>query len=1091
MASTHRLAAGLLVANRGEIAVRIIRAAADAGIRTVAVHPADDADSMHVGYADESVLLPGRGAAAYLDVDAVLAAARDSGCGALHPGYGFLSEDADFASRCEEAGLVFVGPRPTTLALFGDKVAARVLASEHGVPVAAASDGAVDLGQARAFFLSLGEGAAVLVKAVSGGGGRGMREVRSIAELEAGVERARSEGRSAFGRSEVYLEQIVEDARHVEIQVLGDGSGAVTHFGERECSIQRRHQKLIEVAPAVGLVDEVRQALIGYAVRLAQAVSFRGLGTFEFLVGPTGSCVFIEANPRLQVEHTVTEEVTGVDLVAAQLAVAGGATLTELGLDQHQVPRPHGRAIQVRVAAETIGADGSARASSGSVSLFQPPTGPGIRVDTHCYSGYRINPGYDSLLAKIVVHATTPDMDVLARKADRALADLRTLGVQTNSSLLRAILSRPELVKGTATTTFVETRLPELLDAAPADPEPTSVGERLALTAPGATLDPIDDPRVVLAPMDGTVVSVEANEGDLVAAGAPLAVIEAMKMETVITAPRPGTVANLLVEPGAQVVQGAGLVLLDAGADVDQEDNTSPITDLDEIRPDLAELLHRQQLTRDESRPEAVEARHRKGRRTARENVADLCDPADFIEYGALAIGSMRARREVDELIARTPADGLVAGIGSVNADLFGADRARCAVMSYDYTVLAGTQGHQGHRKKDRLFELVDRLRLPLVFFTEGGGGRPGETDYAGVGYGDMPTFSLFARLSGRVPLIGIASGHCFAGNAALLGCCDVVIATRDASIGMGGPAMIEGGGLGRFAPEAVGPVEVQSANGVIDVLVDDDEAAVAAGRQYLSYFQGTAPTWESPDPRLLRHAVPENRRRSYDVHAVIDGLADLGSVLELRSAFAPAMVTCLARIEGVPVGILANNPAHNGGAIDADGADKASRFIRLCEAHQIPVVSLCDTPGFMVGPDAERHAQVRRFAQMFITGANLSIPTFTIILRKAYGLGAIAMAGGGWRTPVLTAAWPTGELGGMGIEGSVRLGYRRELAELTDDAERRALFEQLVGEAHRNGNALNAATYFEIDDVIDPAETRATVAAGLRLARTVPTASC
>ncbi|TDO50535.1 biotin-dependent enzyme [Kribbella sp. VKM Ac-2527] len=1080
MPSTHPLAAGLLVANRGEIAIRIIRAATDAGIRTVAIHPADDADSLHVGYADEAVLIPGRGAAAYLDMEAVLGAARGSGCAAVHPGYGFLSEDADFASRCEQAGLVFVGPPAQTLALFGDKVAARRLAVEHGVPVAAATDGAIDVELARTFFQGLGEDAAVLVKAVSGGGGRGMREVRSLAELEEALERARSESRSAFGRSEVYLEQIVENARHVEIQVLGDGTGAVTHFGERECSIQRRHQKLIEIAPAVGLADEVRQALIDHAVTLAQAVSYRGLGTFEFLVGSTGSCVFIEANPRLQVEHTVTEEVTGVDLVGAQLAVAGGTTLAELGLNQERVPAPHGRAIQVRVAAESIAADGVARASSGTVAVFQPPTGPGIRVDTHCYSGYGINPAYDSLLAKVIVHAASADMDVLARKADRALADLRTLGVRTNTGLLRAILARPELVKGTAGTTFVETRLAELVAAAPPDPTPPAVtDERVAADVPD-----LADDRALRAPMSGVVLSLAVGEGDTVTAGAPLLVLEAMKMETVVRAPYAATLAGVLVEPGEQVQEGRPLLLLDEGAAAGDDADLVEI-DLDEIRPDLAELLLRRRLTLDEARPEAVQARHSQGRRTARENVADLCDPTGFIEYGALAIGSLRARRDVDELIVRTPADGLVAGIGSVNGVLVGPERAQCAVMSYDYTVLAGTQGHQGHRKKDRLFELIDRLSLPLVFFTEGGGGRPGETDYPGVGYGDMPTFSLFARLSGRVPLVGVASGHCFAGNAALLGCCDVIIATRDASIGMGGPAMIEGGGLGRFAAADVGPVDVHTASGVVDVLVDDDAAAVAVARQYLSYFQGSVAVWEAPDQRLLRHAVPENRRRSYDVHAVIDGLADIGSVLELRSAFAPAMVACLARIEGRPVGILANNPAQRGGAIDADGADKAARFVRLCQDHGLPLVTLCDTPGFMVGLEAEKQAQVRRFAQLFLCGANLTVPTFTIILRKAYGLGAIAMAGGGWRTPVLTAAWPTGELGGMGVEGSVRLGYRRELEAIADDNERRALFDQLVQEAHRHGSAINAATYFEIDDVIDPAETRSRLVAGLRMAQT------
>jgi acetyl-CoA carboxylase carboxyltransferase component len=468
-----------------------------------------------------------------------------------------------------------------------------------------------------------------------------------------------------------------------------------------------------------------------------------------------------------------------------------------------------------------------------------------------------------------------------------------------------------------------------------------------------------------------------------------------------------------------------------------------------------------------------VERRKKTGQRTARENVQDLCDEGSFIEYGPLVIAAQRRRRSVDDLIRSTPADGLVAGIGSVNAAVFGPEAARCAIMSYDYTVLAGTQGLQNHRKKDRLFELAEQWRLPLVFFTEGGGGRPGDTDGAGVAGLDCMAFHFFGRLSGLVPLVGINSGRCFAGNAALLGCCDVVIATENSNIGMGGPAMIEGGGLGVFRPEEVGPMAVQVPNGVVDVEVADEAEAVDVARRYLAYFQGSIDEWECEDQRLLRSAIPENRLRVYDVRRVVETLADTGSVLELRRGFGHGMVTALVRIEGRPVGIVANNPTHLAGAIDTPAADKATRFMQLCDAFDLPVLFLCDTPGIMVGPEAERTALVRHASRMFVTGASLTVPFFTIVLRKGYGLGAQAMAGGSFKAPIFTVSWPTGEFGGMGLEGAVKLGFRKELAAQEDPAARRALYEEMVARMYEHGKALNMASHFEIDGVIDPADSR------------------
>jgi acetyl-CoA carboxylase carboxyltransferase component len=576
----------------------------------------------------------------------------------------------------------------------------------------------------------------------------------------------------------------------------------------------------------------------------------------------------------------------------------------------------------------------------------------------------------------------------------------------------------------------------------------------------------------VRSPLAGTVVSVDAGPGDAVAAGTPLVVLESMKMEHVVAAEATGVVSAVRTEVGATVAPGDVLVTVDEGAApaVDAVGEAAPAVTGGGPRADLAEVRARHEGVLDAARPEAVARRRRTGSRTARENVDDLVDPGSFVEYGPLLIAAQRRRRSVEELIRATPADGLVAGIGRV-------DGRPTAVLSYDYTVLAGTQGSWNHEKKDRLFEVIERLRLPVVFFAEGGGGRPGDTDVPGVAGLDVMAFHLWARLSGLVPMVGITSGRCFAGNAAILGCCDVVIATEGSNIGMGGPAMIEGGGLGVFAPEEVGPLAVQVANGVVDVPVADEAEAVAVARRYLGHLAGPAGEWSCADQALLRDVVPENRLRVYDVRRAVELLADTGSVLELRAGFAPGMVTALARVEGRPIGVVANNPGHLGGAIDAAGSDKAARFLQLCDAFDLPVLFLCDTPGFMVGPASEEQAAVRHMSRLFVTGANLGVPFGTIVLRKAYGLGAQAMAGGSLKAPLFCVAWPTGEFGGMGLEGAVRLGYRRELEAIEEEQEREATYERLVADMYERGKALNAAPYFEFDDVIDPADSRRWVA--------------
>jgi acetyl-CoA carboxylase carboxyltransferase component len=583
---------------------------------------------------------------------------------------------------------------------------------------------------------------------------------------------------------------------------------------------------------------------------------------------------------------------------------------------------------------------------------------------------------------------------------------------------------------------------------------------------------------VVASPLQGVVVSIDVAVGDFVHAGQTVAVIESMKMEHVVVADADGVVASIHVGKDDNVAAGDPLLSVDevgtstAVAGFSRQGRENPAT-AGVVRAELAEVVARHEVGLDEARPDAVARRRKTGQRTARENVYDLIDEGTLIEYGPTVVAAQRRRRSIEELIAQTPADGLIGGIAKV-------DGRSTVVMSYDYTVLAGTQGAQNHRKKDRLFELAERLRAPVVFFTEGGGGRPGDTDGVGGSGLDTLAFRLFGELSGLVPLVGINSGRCFAGNAAILGCCDVIIATANSNIGMGGPAMVEGGGLGVYTPDEIGPMTVQVPNGVVDIAVADEAEAVAVAKRYLGYFNGATQGWSYGDAAQMRHVVPENRLRVYDVRDAVAAIADEGSVLEIRAAFGVGMVTALMRVEGRPMGVVANNPTHLAGAIDADGADKAARFMQLCDAHDIPILQLCDTPGIMVGPEVEKTALVRHVSRMFVVGASVTVPTMTIVLRKGYGLGAMTMAAGCFKSPLFTVAWPTGEFGGMGLEGAVRLGYRRELEAIDDDAERDRVFNEMVDRMYDHGKAINSASYFEIDDVIDPADSRRWIVAAL-----------
>jgi len=580
----------------------------------------------------------------------------------------------------------------------------------------------------------------------------------------------------------------------------------------------------------------------------------------------------------------------------------------------------------------------------------------------------------------------------------------------------------------------------------------------------------------IVSPMAAVLVSVDVIAGQSVDKNHIIAVIESMKMQTAITASVAGLITDIKVSAGQTIQEGQLICkVVESSQSSNVLDTQEPISDsvenaLDQLNQQLAASL-------DSGRKKSIDKRHAKGYRTARENLRQLCDEGSFVEYGQLAVAAQRDRMSSEKLKAETAADGVITGLATINAQQFGEQASQVAIIVNDYTVLAGTQGYFHHRKIDRMLDQAKRSYLPVVMYTEGGGGRPGDTDVkiqiAGL---DVPTFASWASLSGQVPMIAVNNGYCFAGNAALFGCADIRIATKTSWIGMAGPAMIEGGGLGSFAPTEIGPMDVQAKNGVVDLVADDEAHATALTQQCLGYFQGGSETWQCADQVELRDMMPADRRYVYDVRSVITQIVDSDSFLELSQAYGCAVITGFARIEGRAVGVIANDCRYLGGAVNAEAAEKTAKFITLCDNFDIPIVSLCDSPGFMVGPASEEEAAVRRMAQLFIAGAKLTTPLVTIFLRKGYGLGAMAMAGGSFHKPIYSASWPSGEFGGMGLEGAVRLGYKKELEAVTESEERDSLFNQLVDKMYERGKATEAAAHLEIDAVIDPADTRAVI---------------
>ncbi|WP_144794443.1 biotin carboxylase N-terminal domain-containing protein [Microbacterium paludicola] len=552
----------VLIANRGEIAVRVIRACAEAGIASVAVYADQDAEALHVRLADEAVGLGGATAAdTYLSVDALLAAAERSGADAVHPGYGFLSESAAFARAVEGAGLTWIGPSPDSIDALGDKMTARRIAQKVGAPLAAGTDEPLS-GPAEAVAFAEEHGLPIAIKAAFGGGGRGLKVVRELSEVAEAFDAATREAIVAFGRGECFVERFLESPRHIEVQVLGDGEGAVVVVGDRDCSMQRRNQKLIEEAPAPGLTVQQRSEIHEAARRICAEVSYRGAGTVEFLLAADGTISFLEVNTRLQVEHPVTEEVTGVDLVREQFRIASGE-----GVSFDATPEPQGHAFEFRINAEDPGR--GFLPSPGRVDVLRIPGGPGVRWDSGIEAGDAVQPAFDSMIAKLIVHAETRDAALV--RARRALRELSIDGPATVVGFDRLAVDAPEFATETFAvhTQWIEsTLLPRLEPQLRPDPlEDTGLqrfgveidGRRVVLGVPAALLrgfaassgsssGPSDaaasDPADLTAPAPGTLVRWLVDDGAQVAAGDAVAVLDAMKMETQITAHRAGTISQ-------------------------------------------------------------------------------------------------------------------------------------------------------------------------------------------------------------------------------------------------------------------------------------------------------------------------------------------------------------------------------------------------------------------------------------------------------------------------------------------------------------------------------------------------------------------
>ena len=1087
----------VLIANRGEIAIRIARAASALGIESVGVYPAVDDLGLHTRFASVTSELPGSGVEAYLDTSALIEAAKQNGCDCVHPGYGFLSENAAFAERCAAEGITFIGPSPAALSLFGDKVKARELAQSLDIQVVpgssfASGDDATKLAQEIGY--------PVMLKAAAGGGGRGMREVTQESEMAEAFNRCQSEAEAAFGNGSLFIEKLIERPRHIEVQIVGDGEGNVLHLHERDCSVQLRNQKVIEVAPAPGLPTTVRTKISADAIRLAQAADYVNAGTVEFLYSPESSeYYFIECNPRIQVEHTVTEQVTGIDLVETQFHIAAGATLASMGLaSQETVGKPNGYAVQARVVVQ----------GAGTISAYKEPSGAGVRVDASGYPGYTPPPQFDPLLAKVVGFSNSTGSLVSAvERTLRSLDEFHIEGVPTNLSQLRKILSHPAVLEGDARTSLLTEEL-ELLDGIA---EPSEAVSLLAQQAPGhsgdlssgmpATQSSIPVPegeQGVECPIAGELIEISVKQGDQVAIGDSILVISAMKMETMVTAPRAGTVTKLQdLEPGESVAASQVVALIKPSGSSEAQkvaETWQPV--LDEVNT-LRELANTR-LGPDSDEPGVVRQRSR-GKLTCRERIHMLLDDDSFREVGSVA--GFASYDEEGDIDAFTPANS-IGGRGMIEG-------RTSVVCADDFTSRGGHADGAIGTKSTYLDRLSIELRIPSVRMLDGssGGGsvaamvpaqktegeskakessgaiKAGRPRVAGGGGSFLPGHlgsNMYAQQLSTVPVVNMLLGSVVGIGAAkaVLGHFSVMV--RDISqLFVAGPPVVSHMMGYDITKEELGDWRIHCTNGSVDNLAETEEEAAQMTRRFLSYLPSSVyeapPITASNDPIERREEelftiIPRKRTTTFDIRRTIELIADKGSFFEVGPLWATDQVTGFARMNGHPVGVIASDSRHlNGGALTADGCDKIIRHVDLCDLFHIPLLNLVDSPGFAVGVEHEMNGTIRKGGEWMVAFAQMKIPMFTVIMRRSFGV-----AGNNFATPRSAASmrvtWPAADVGGIPPEGGIEAAYKRQLAEAEDPAALRAELNARIESARGPVGPLNK---FQIEEMIDPRDTR------------------